>query len=79
MMQNPALCGVFCESAERANGARLEVQKESLVKMVRGDIHEWRKQSAISGGAGSLVKFADVNEGLDKYWHIVRTFASVSC
>ena len=36
-------------SAHRARGVPLKAREEPLVKVVRGNIHEWRKQSAIKG------------------------------
>ena len=40
-------------SAHRARGVPLKAREEPLVKVVRGNIHEWRKQSAVEGGGGA--------------------------
>ena len=40
-------------SAHRASGVLLQTREEPLVKMVRGHIHEWRKQTAVKGGRGA--------------------------
>ena len=40
-------------SAHRASGVLLQTREEPLVKMVRGDIHEWREQTAIKSRRGN--------------------------